>query len=222
MNELEIGVQKIYSSCNGNAAFLRGADECIELLNKYINEIEMFNGAYGLVSYASRTELVIKHILDSLAPLPYLQKKAVNAVKDDAVNAADIGSGAGLPGIPLAIALPHWRWTLIERGGRRYGFLLNTIAALGLSNACAVNADLHETKTGGFNLAVCRAFKPLDVKLCKGIKRILAPGGILAMYKGRRENIEREMSALPGTRYEVHSCSVPFLDEERHIAGILA
>ncbi|MDR2054179.1 MAG: class I SAM-dependent methyltransferase, partial [Treponema sp.] len=101
----------------------------VTLLEKYIAEIELFNEAYGLVSARGRGELVTRHILDSLAPLGIIAR-ALAGIEAPAI--ADAGSGAGLPGIPLAICLPSARVTLIERMGRRAGFLRNTLAILGL------------------------------------------------------------------------------------------
>ncbi|MDR1058118.1 MAG: class I SAM-dependent methyltransferase, partial [Treponema sp.] len=95
-------------------------------LETYIAEIELFNPAYGLVGAGDRRELVIKHILDSLAPLGIIHR--LLSAFPSPYNIADAGSGAGLPGIPLAICLPDVSFTLIERMGRRAGFLRNTLA----------------------------------------------------------------------------------------------
>jgi 16S rRNA (guanine527-N7)-methyltransferase len=196
-------------------------EECISLLNRYISEIELFNPAYGLVGTSDTEELIIKHILDSLAPVGVLSRLLDELCADNASmpRIADAGSGAGLPGIPLAIAFPNRDVTLIERMGRRAGFLLNTKAALGLSNVTVEEGELEKTAPGRFNLVTFRAFKPLEPKLLKTLSRTCADGGIIAAYKGRREKIEQEMAPLEKHcgQWEAVPCNVPFLNEERHL-----
>jgi len=197
---------------------LLGAEEVIPLLTRYIHEIELFNEAYGLVGAKDTEELVIKHILDSLAPLGIISR-LLETCTAQKPQIADAGSGAGLPGIPLAIALPDAEFTLIERMGRRAGFLWNTKAILGVSNIAVEEGELEKTAPERFNLVTFRAFKPLDSKLLKTLFKACAEGGVIAAYKGRKEKIEQEMATLSGN-WEAVPYTVPFLDEERHIVVI--
>ena len=214
---------------------INGGDKVVSLLAKYIEEIELFNPAYGLVKVKDQHELIVKHILDSLAPL-HILRSLINETSRP-VQIADLGSGAGLPGIPLAICMPGAEFTLIERMGRRAGFLRNVIAVLRLSNVRVEETDMEElaqkpSAAGSFDLIVFRAWKALDADLFKGLSKLLASGGILAAYKGRRESIEEEMARLlkvpeKGTdnfsvarsdvSWEVLALEVPFLEEERHL-----
>ena len=200
-------------------------DRNFQLLNRYIEEIELFNPAYGLVKVQDKAELIVKHILDSLAPLNIIRGLSNKTI-------ADIGSGAGLPGIPLAICLPDVEITLVERMGRRAGFLRNTIAVLGLSNVNIEEAEM-EKLSPAFDLAVFRAFKPFDAGIMKYLKRLLAPNGNIAAYKGRRQSIEEEMEQTAASMekhqnidsrmaltWEVFPLDVPFLEEERHLVVI--
>jgi 16S rRNA (guanine(527)-N(7))-methyltransferase GidB len=219
------------------------AEEVISRLTRYINEIELFNEAYGLVGAANTEELIIKHILDSLAPLGIISRLlAVKCLTEnclaetcaaDRTQIADAGSGAGLPGIPLAIVMPNFDFTLIERMGRRAGFLWNTKASLGISNITVEESELEKTAPSRFHLVTFRAFKPLDSKLLKTLFKTCAKGGIIAAYKGRREKIEQEMAPLAKlaplvahaplgdcSKWEAIPYAVPFLDEERHILVI--
>jgi len=207
------------------------SEEIFSLLVRYIKEIELFNSAYGLVGTNDTQELVIKHILDSLAPLGLisgllssLQRSPCNtgSFAASAPQIADAGSGAGLPGIPLAIALPECNFTLIERMGRRAGFLLNTKAVLELSNTTIEEGEIEKTKSGYFNLIAFRAFKPMEPKFIKTLLNACAKGGIIAAYKGRLEKIEQEMAQLKNhcSNWEALKYSVPFLNEERHLLVI--
>ncbi|MDR2135345.1 MAG: 16S rRNA (guanine(527)-N(7))-methyltransferase RsmG [Treponema sp.] len=197
-------------------------DAVSALLERYIAEIERFNPAYGLVKVKNREELVTRHILDSLAPLGIIL--SLLEAGGPAAQAADLGSGAGLPGIPLAIALPEFRFTLIERMGRRAGFLRNTAAVLGLENVAVEEAEMEKAAPGRFTLLCFRAFRPLEPALHKALLRLLAPGGAIAAYKGRLEAIRAELAALgplnpdrAPASWEILPCPTPGLDEERHL-----
>ena len=204
----------------------------IPLLERYIQEIETFNSAYGLVGTTDTKELIIKHILDSLAPLGILfnllssLRKLNNSVPPCETpvlfKIADVGSGAGLPGIPLAIAKPNYDFTLIERMGRRVGFLLNTIAVLGLPNVTVEESEVEKINPGRFDLVTFRAFKPLEPKLLKALFKILTPGGLITAYKGKYEKIIEEMKPLEKLcgSWEVIPYTVPFLNEDRHLLVI--
>jgi 16S rRNA (guanine527-N7)-methyltransferase len=199
-------------------------DEVITLLSKYIAEIELFNPAYGLVGTNDRQELVLRHILDSLAPLGLICRLLQGK---DKPQIADVGSGAGLPGIPLAIALPQAHFTLIERSGRRAGFLRKAQSQLALPNVTVEEAEMEKlARADRFELLTFRAFKPLEPKLLKRLLRLCTDNGVIAAYKGRRKKTEEEMAALEKAlreknteppRWELIPCPTPLLDEERHI-----
>jgi len=170
----------------------------LSLLIKYITEIELHNPALSLVGTSDRRELIIRHILDSLAPLGIIMHIAVKhnaAVRQlqltRQLQIADVGSGAGLPGIPLAIALPDAAFTLIERKGRRAEFLRNTQTALGLSHVTVEEAEMEKAPPGRFDVVTFRAFKPLEPKIVKKLLRLCRAGGVLAAYKGRHKKNRR-------------------------------
>ena len=236
MNKETILLQGIETLCNNdneiNSLIAPNKEYIIDLLTRYINEIELFNPAYGLVGTNDTEELIIKHILDSLAPLGILSRLlfslpcALRASPCEPLfqyNIADAGSGAGLPGIPLAITLPHCEISLIERMGRRAGFLHNTKAVLCLPNINVEESEIEKAAGGRFDLVTFRAFKPLDPKILKSLFKLCAPRGIIAAYKGKIDKIEAEMSSLAdNTKWEAIPYKVPFLDEERHMLVIRA
>jgi len=199
-----------------------GKGRVLPLLERYIEEIELFNPAYGLVKVKDRNELIVKHILDSLAPL---KVKRDLFESRESLKIADVGSGAGLPGIPLAVCLPNAAITLIERMGRRAGFLRDAVAVLGLPNVAVEEADMEKLALATddrYDLIVFRAFKPLDDAIIKRLFALLKPTGLLAAYKGRRQAIEDEMSGLQNLTWEAIPLEVPLLEEERHFVLIRA
>ncbi|MCL2880483.1 MAG: 16S rRNA (guanine(527)-N(7))-methyltransferase RsmG [Treponema sp.] len=214
-------------------------DAIVKLLCAYISEIESQNPALGLVGTNDRQELIRRHILDSLAPLGLFSRLLQKQGRGGNTRCADVGSGAGLPGIPLAIAAPQMNFTLIERMGRRANFLRGTLAALDIANATVAEANLEQiahnimaANAPRFDLVTFRAFKPLEPKIMKSLFRICAPNGVIAAYKGRREKIDAEISALeqffvgsckskiPVPVCEVIPCPTPLLAEERHMVVI--
>jgi len=212
-DKLKEGLETLCRADGNTAALIEGRFTVIAaILLQYMEEIERFNPAYGLVKTADRDELIVKHILDSLAPLSYLT---------DSSFLADVGSGAGFPGIPLAICLPDVQITLIERMGRRAGFLQNVLAVLGLSNCRVEETEMEKAAPGRFDTITFRAFHPLTPELLKWLFRLLIPGGRLAAYKGRRDKTETELAAagLDGS-FQLIPLAVPFLDDERNLALI--
>jgi 16S rRNA (guanine527-N7)-methyltransferase len=219
---LAAGLEQLRKDGRVEALLAPRLDTIALLLERYIAEIELFNPAYGLVNVKNRRDLVVRHILDSLAALGVLFGE------DRTRRIADVGSGAGLPGIPLAITLPRASFTLIERTGRRAGFLRNTVAVLALPNAAVEEAEMEKAAPGRFDLVVFRAFRPLEPPILKGLLRLLAEGGVLAAWKGRRSAVEEELGRLEaagllssrGLRREILPVKVPFLEEERHLVLI--
>jgi len=231
MNILSQGIDILCKDAAVESLITPDKENIIVKITNYINEIELFNSAYGLVSVNNTNELVIKHILDSLAPLGIIYRKLIEETsaktqrkEKEKYFIADAGSGAGLPGIPLSIVIQNCDFTLIERMGRRAGFLFNTKAALFLSNVNVEENDLEKiaakkNNPALFDLITFRAFKPLEPKLLKTLFKICAPGGIIAAYKGRREKIEEEMRDIM-VNWEAIPYTVPFLDENRHLLVI--
>ncbi|MDR0998026.1 MAG: 16S rRNA (guanine(527)-N(7))-methyltransferase RsmG, partial [Treponema sp.] len=190
---LAAGLEQLRQDRRVDALFAPRMDRIAVLLERYMAEIELFNPAYGLVSVKNRRELVVRHILDSLAAIGALSGILSEGA---AGRITDVGSGAGLPGIPLAIVLPHASFTLIERMGRRAGFLRSAIASLGLPNAAVEEKEMEKAAPDRFDLVVFRAFRPLDPPVLKGLLRLLGEGGVLAAWKGRQSVVREELGKL--------------------------
>ena len=180
--------------------------EAAEKLNAFARELLLWNKTHSLVSLSEGPlELVHRHFLDSLAAFPYLGRPAT---------LADIGSGAGLPGIPLAIALKNTRVSLIEKMGRRCDFLRNVIIVTGLSERVEVLQIPLERCSLTFDAVTLRAFAPIP-RVVDGLRRITAPGGRIFAYKGREEALREELKEEPGA--EVKSLNVPGLNADRQL-----
>ncbi|MDR2966151.1 MAG: 16S rRNA (guanine(527)-N(7))-methyltransferase RsmG [Treponema sp.] len=201
-------------------------EEIISLLERYIKEIETFNDAYGLVKVGSRDELIIRHILDSLAPVGFISRllKQIDTADKNNCKIADAGSGAGFPGIPLAIVLPGCEFTLIERRERRAGFLCSAAAILGLSNITIEKKEIEHINSELFDLVTFRAFTALEPKILKTLFRICKKTGLIAAYKGQREKIEQEIAFIKEycCQKEIILYKSPFLKEQRHLVVLKA
>jgi len=185
--------------------------EQIEFLQSYMDELEFWNQKYGLVKVDTREELESRHILDSLSGLPFIAEEAPELV-------ADLGSGAGLPGIPLAIFMPQTQFFLVERSGRRCRFLENMKIHLQLDNIEILNQDLNQVDIT-VDLVTFRAFRPFEEEILKGILEILKPGGILAAYKGTREKTGEELEQLKPFFKEgrMYPLNAPFQEQQRNM-----
>ncbi len=199
------------------------AERIVPLMEKYINEIILFNSAYNLTNTSDHDELVIRHIYDSLAPYSAFCKLFENAHNNPDFTAGDIGSGGGLPGIPLAAAFPEVKFCLVERMAKRCAFLENVAAILGLKNVTVINSEAEKVQKEKFDVITFRAFRPLDDKMTKTLLGITKKGGILAAYKAKMESIRTEMEDIKKIvpDYEVLNLTVPGLsDSERNLVLI--
>jgi 16S rRNA (guanine527-N7)-methyltransferase len=198
---LERGLEELAIDLPGE-----GRDKLIE----YIALLAKWNRTYNLTSIRDPLTMVGLHLLDSLAVLPHLPLGA------GAQRLADAGSGAGLPGIPLALARPQWQIALIESNQKKAAFLRQAVIELGLANV-EVHAERVETwrPARGYALVIARAFAEL-ADFVDACRHLLARGGVLAAMKGRRP--DKELRALPRqVKAEVIALRAPLVEAERHL-----
>lgn len=208
----------------------RSVEEMCGVLNRYIDEIILFNDAYGLISVQKnslndkgRAEIIVRHILDSFCALgAILYLLGEESAPRGGIVIADAGSGAGLPGIPLAVALPQHQFILIERMTRRVNFLHNVKAVLSLNNVEIRGCSIENVPPCTFDIVCFRALTHLEQPVLKKLLALLKPKGALAAYKGRTETINEEMQRIKNVSWTQIPYKVPFLNEERHIVGIRA
>lgn len=182
----------------------------------YVALLVRWNRSYNLTAIRDPREMVTRHLLDSLALHPHV---ADIAAAGGAI--ADLGSGAGLPGIPLALARPSLRITLVESNGKKARFLREAVRSLPLPNVrvAEVRAEALDEPCA-YAAITARALATLPQLVAFG-GHLLAPGGRLLAMKGTRP--DGEIASLPdGWRLEsVQALTVPGLDAERHLVTVV-
>lgn len=184
--------------------------QCERLLT-YIQLFDKWNRAYNLSAVRDIEQMVTRHLLDSLSVIPHLQFDRL----------IDVGTGGGLPGIPIAIMFPEKPITLLDSNGKKMRFLFQVKTTLGLDNVTIVNQRVESYEPEQrFDAVISRAFASLE-DMTSGCRHLLSKKGIFWAMKGIYP--VDELSAL-GKRYKVQgSCSlaVPGEPGERHLLKIV-
>jgi 16S rRNA (guanine527-N7)-methyltransferase len=194
---------------NGIAALgLELPGVAVDRLLDYQALLQRWNAAYNLTAVREPGQMIARHLLDSLAILPYVR----------GVSLADLGTGPGLPGIVLAIAAPGRQILLVDSNGKKVRFLREAIRSLKLEGVSAVQSRV-EAVEGQFDCVTARAFASLADMLGWG-GHLLAPDGLWLAMKGKRP--DDELPGVPAgfTVRATHVLAVPGLDGERHLLEI--
>ena len=182
----------------------------VESLLRLVDELEAGNAQFNLTAIRDRLGMLRKHVLDSLSLQPYLRGGRI----------ADIGTGPGFPGLPLALVNPQRRFTLIEATGKKARFVEQTAERLGCRNVAVEHVRAENYRPFElFDTVVARALSSLaDFAAYAG--HLCAPDGRLLAMKGKRP--DEEISALPKSFrvLAVHRLKVPGLDDERHLVEL--
>jgi 16S rRNA (guanine527-N7)-methyltransferase len=181
-----------------------------ETLLRLIDELEAANAQFNLTAIRDRPGMLRKHVLDSLSLQPYLRGTRL----------ADVGTGAGFPGLPLAIVNPERHFSLIEATGKKARFVMQTVERLGCRNAEVVHTRAETYRpTELYDTVMARALSSLaDFVAYAG--HLCAPDGRLLAMKGKRP--DEEVSALPKSFrvLAIHRLKLPGLDDERHLVEL--
>lgn len=174
----------------------------------YLLLLHKWNAAYNLTAVRDPEQMVVKHLLDSLSILPHVQGGRL----------IDVGTGAGLPGLVLALVKPELQVTLLDSNGKKVRFLRQAIAELKVANAVAVQSRVEEFAER-FDVVTSRAFATL-ADMVEGSAQLLLEGGEFLAMKGVRP--DAEIAGLPAgiVVRDILPLQVPFLGEERHVVRL--
>lgn len=201
------------------------ADEAggIPLMLGYLAQLQHWNRAYNLTAVRDPSQMLVQHVFDSLAVVP-----ALRAYRNGrSTTVADIGSGAGLPGIILGICEPGWTITCVDTVGKKTAFVRQAAGVLGLANVRAMQARVESLESLQADIVISRAFASL-ADFVRVASHHCGPGGVMLAMKGQFPDTERE--ALESTtdwcvrrslslhvpEMEAHRCLLELGPKERH------
>jgi 16S rRNA (guanine527-N7)-methyltransferase len=193
----------------------------------YYQALVQWNAKFNLTAITDYAEVQVKHFLDCLVALPVIAGEVGEPLPPvKPLHLVDVGAGAGFPGIPLKIAAPRLKLTLIDGTGKKIAFLHEVVAQLGLQHVDVVQGRAEElgrnpSYRGQFDLVTARAVAPLNT-LAEYLLPMTRRGGLAVVYKGAgapQEFMEarRAIEQLGGETVRLAPVAVPFLDEQRFI-----
>ncbi|UAA38787.1 16S rRNA (guanine(527)-N(7))-methyltransferase RsmG [Paraneptunicella aestuarii] len=186
------------------------SNEKQQLLVKFLEMIHKWNKAYNLTSVRDPLDMVAVHLVDSIAVSPYVQGKRF----------IDVGTGPGLPGVPLSIMLPDSHFVLLDSLGKRIRFLKQVAFELKLANIEPVQSRVEDyTCEQGFDGVITRAYASIDDML-NSCQHLVDQNGVFIALKGQYP--EQEIQAIPEgfALQESHVVEVPGLEAQRHVIMI--
>ncbi len=186
-------------------------NEKIEQLIQYLLLLDKWNKAYNLSGIKEVQRMVAYHLLDSLAIVPYIDGNII----------LDVGTGAGLPGVPLAICFPEKRFLLLDSNGKKTRFLFQVKMELGLDNVEVFHNRLETFQSQEqIDIVLCRAYATLS-KVVSQCSHLIKPDCKLLAMKGQYP--EEEIAELPSSfRFvRTNELGVPGVDGTRHLIEIV-
>lgn len=181
-----------------------------QLLLDYVALLSRWNKTYNLTAVREERAMVTRHLLDSLALLPYVLGQRV----------IDVGTGAGLPGIPLAIALPTQHFALLDSNGKKTRFLVHAVNELGLANVEVIKSRAEDyVPLVSYDMVLSRAFASLD-DMISSCQHLLASGGEFLAMKGQYPDDELQRIKSGALQTLTIDLQVPGLSERRCLVQI--
>jgi 16S rRNA (guanine527-N7)-methyltransferase len=201
--DLEMGLRELNLNCSSLQ---------LEKLLKYLELLQRWNKAFNLTAIRDPLQMVRLHLLDSLAIHPYVQ--GLKSI-------IDVGTGPGLPGIPLAILNPEINFTLLDSNGKKTRFLFQAINELKLTNTSEINHRVEAYQPNQlFDAVISRAFSSISDMLNQCDHLVSDQGCFLAM-KGKKPDSELSQMSKAYKVIEVSEVNVPLIDSERHLVKII-
>ncbi|HEY8509828.1 MAG TPA: 16S rRNA (guanine(527)-N(7))-methyltransferase RsmG [Steroidobacteraceae bacterium] len=181
-----------------------------ERMLRLLDELARWNRTYNLTAITQRAEMITHHLLDSLSVHGDLHGRAI----------ADVGTGAGFPGLPLAIVNGDRQFTLIDSNNKKVRFVAHAVRTLSLTNVTVLHARVESLHPPApFDTVIARAFAPLP-ELLEKVVSLCSPGTRILAMKGRRP--DEELAAIPaGWRLaETRPLTIPGLNEARTLVVV--
>ena len=183
-----------------------------EQLLQFVQLLIKWNRVYNLTSVRKPDDIIVRHILDSLVVVPHLHARRV----------LDVGTGAGLPGIPLSLACPETQFVLLDSNNKKVRFVRQAVAELGLDNVTVEQVRVEDYRPEQpFDVVVSRAYSSL-AEMHAQVARLLAPAGRLLAMKGVYPLAEMDALKEAGLASEIIPLAVPGLDAERNLVILKA
>jgi 16S rRNA (guanine527-N7)-methyltransferase len=190
--------------CNGLAVMKIDLNiDQIQCLLQLVQLLIQWNRSYNLTAIREPMQMISHHVLDSLSLLPFIQTTPI----------LDLGTGAGFPGLPLAIACPELTFTLLDSNGKKIRFVRQVIMELKLHNVTPIQARIENyVATTKFPTIIARALAPLS-QLTLWADKLLTPNGTLLALKSK--NIATELACMNPAQISQHKLQVPYIEGER-------
>jgi 16S rRNA (guanine527-N7)-methyltransferase len=184
------------------------SDQMLDQLMVYLNLIEKWNRVYNLTAIRERDEMIKLHFLDSLSILNHVEMEHV----------LDVGSGAGFPGIVLAITKPELKVTVMDSVNKKTTFMQQVKSELSLTNLNVVNARVEDYQpTILFDGVITRAFSSIQNMLLMTQHTLQKNGAWLAM---KSKDVKEELEALDQNQFTLIPLEVPFINAERYLVKL--
>lgn len=185
------------------------SDSVIAAFITYLRELKKWNRAYNLTALESERDIIIKHFFDSLLYLTFIEEEK---------SICDVGSGAGFPGIPLAIVRPELAITLVEPSRKKCAFLKHLRRTLGLSSLEIIESRIEDVQDRSFDIILTRALFSIE-ELIKKAGHLLNRDGFFLLSKGPK--LDEETKGLsPSLHYEVKTVPLPFTSLVRNLVKV--
>ncbi len=197
--------QHLLDGCT--ALNLEISDDKVTKLLSFIDLIEKWNKAYNLTAIKSKQDMVALHLLDSLTVLPYLHGKRI----------VDVGTGAGLPGIPLAIYLPEFSFTLLDSNAKKTRFVQQAVLELKLTNVTVQHSRVEDYQPEQlFDVVITRAFAELS-DIMESCRHLLGENGRLIAMKAKCK--EEELAKVTANK-QIIPVTIPRVEAKRNLVLI--
>ncbi|MDM8547115.1 16S rRNA (guanine(527)-N(7))-methyltransferase RsmG [Candidatus Venteria ishoeyi] len=191
-------------------------ENIVQHLSQYLDLLEKWNRTYNLTAIREREKMISHHVQDALVVLPTLDKR-----HKAQLSILDIGTGAGIPGLILALARSDWRLTLLDSNSKKTRFLVQAVAQLGLKNVTVEHQRIEQWQAGKnhFDIVISRAYSSLR-QFYQDAQPHCASNGLMIAMKGKIPEEELQHLSVAQDELSIEALNIPGLDAERHLISL--